>query len=199
MTDTGERLRRLNELSPERRRVFEKLHAKQIGMSERPSGSEGAREAIVRLAFPSSKAPAEIKESTRQFYDSVSRQLDMTPAGECSYFLNFGYVPDASPSFSPVALPDRYLNKNCVRLVLELIGDCDVTGRDILDVGCGRGGTVHVLTKFLRPKSVCGVVYQGSRSPVCQFSFVCDGSLYRAPAPGLWQEARQIAADLSES
>lgn len=43
------------------------------------------------------------------------------------------------------------------------------------------------------PKSVCGVVYQGSRSPVCQFSFVCDGSLHRAPATGAWREARAMA------
>jgi hypothetical protein len=28
---------------------------------------------------------------------------------------------------------------------------------------------------------------------VCQFSFVCDGSLYRAPAAGAWKQARDIA------
>ena len=44
------------------------------------------------------------------------------------------------------------------------------------------------------PKSVCGVVYQGSRSPVCQFSFVCDGSLYRRPAEEAWRAARDVAA-----
>jgi hypothetical protein len=44
------------------------------------------------------------------------------------------------------------------------------------------------------PKSVCGVVYQGARDPVCQFSFVCDGSLYRRPALGAWKEAERIAA-----
>jgi spore germination cell wall hydrolase CwlJ-like protein len=43
------------------------------------------------------------------------------------------------------------------------------------------------------PKSVCGVVYQGSGGPVCQFSFVCDGSLYRAPAAGAWKQARDVA------
>jgi hypothetical protein len=40
---------------------------------------------------------------------------------------------------------------------------------------------------------VCGVVYQASRRPVCQFSFVCDGSLHRAPAAGAWGQAREIA------
>jgi hypothetical protein len=44
------------------------------------------------------------------------------------------------------------------------------------------------------PKSVCGVVYQGSeRGTGCQFTFTCDGSLARAPNPALWNRARVIA------
>ena len=61
----------------------------------------------------------------------------------------------------------------------------------------GRRAVAQVVLNRMRhpafPKSVCGVVYQGSRSPVCQFSFVCDGSLYRAPATGAWREAKAIA------
>lgn len=44
------------------------------------------------------------------------------------------------------------------------------------------------------PKSVCGVVYQGSaRATGCQFSFTCDGSLKYAPQPGLWAQAQRVA------
>ena len=61
----------------------------------------------------------------------------------------------------------------------------------------GRRAVAQVVLNRMRhpafPKSVCGVVYQGSRSPVCQFSFVCDGSLYRAPATGAWREAKAVA------
>lgn len=61
----------------------------------------------------------------------------------------------------------------------------------------GRRGVAQVVLNRMRhpafPKSVCGVVYQGSNSPVCQFSFVCDGSLHRAPAAGAWRQARDIA------
>ena len=61
----------------------------------------------------------------------------------------------------------------------------------------GRRAVAQVVLNRLRhpafPKSVCGVVYQGSRSPVCQFSFVCDGSLYRAPAPLAWRESMAVA------
>jgi spore germination cell wall hydrolase CwlJ-like protein len=44
------------------------------------------------------------------------------------------------------------------------------------------------------PKSVCGVVYQGSaRVTGCQFTFTCDGSLRWAPEPALWSRARRVA------
>jgi spore germination cell wall hydrolase CwlJ-like protein len=43
------------------------------------------------------------------------------------------------------------------------------------------------------PHSVCGVVYEGARRPVCQFSFTCDGALARKPSPGAWAEARAVA------
>ena len=45
------------------------------------------------------------------------------------------------------------------------------------------------------PKSVCGVVFQGSdRSTGCQFSFACDGALGRwHPNPTSWVRARQVA------
>ncbi|MBK5264750.1 MAG: cell wall hydrolase [Alphaproteobacteria bacterium] len=43
------------------------------------------------------------------------------------------------------------------------------------------------------PHSVCGVVYEGARQPVCQFSFTCDGALARKPTPGAWAEARAVA------
>jgi len=62
----------------------------------------------------------------------------------------------------------------------------------------GRRAVAQVVLNRMRhpafPKSVCGVVYQGARAPVCQFSFVCDGSLYRAPAAGAWKQARDVAA-----
>lgn len=61
----------------------------------------------------------------------------------------------------------------------------------------GRRAVAQVVLNRMRhpafPKSVCGVVYQGSGSPVCQFTFVCDGSLYRAPAAAAWRQARSVA------
>jgi hypothetical protein len=44
------------------------------------------------------------------------------------------------------------------------------------------------------PKSVCGVVYEGSQMPIgCQFSFTCDGSLARPPIEPYWSRAKEVA------
>ncbi|WP_370180344.1 cell wall hydrolase [Alteriqipengyuania sp.] len=44
------------------------------------------------------------------------------------------------------------------------------------------------------PKTVCGVVYQGSqRRTGCQFSFTCDGSMARKPSATYWARALSVA------
>jgi spore germination cell wall hydrolase CwlJ-like protein len=44
------------------------------------------------------------------------------------------------------------------------------------------------------PKTVCGVVYQGSsRRTGCQFTFTCDGSFERRRARAGWVQARKAA------
>ena len=62
----------------------------------------------------------------------------------------------------------------------------------------GRRAVAQVVLNRMRhpayPKSVCGVVYQGSeRRTGCQFSFTCDGSLLRSPAATRWREAQDVA------
>jgi spore germination cell wall hydrolase CwlJ-like protein len=44
------------------------------------------------------------------------------------------------------------------------------------------------------PKSICGVVYEGSELPLgCQYSFACDGSLARPPIEPFWGRATKVA------
>lgn len=64
----------------------------------------------------------------------------------------------------------------------------------------GRRAVAQVVLNRMRhpayPKSVCGVVYQGSeRRTGCQFSFTCDGALLRSPMAHPWQEAEAVARD----
>ena len=61
----------------------------------------------------------------------------------------------------------------------------------------GQEAVAQVVINRMRhagfPKSICGVVFQGSDRPGCQFSFACDGSMARPPAAWAWKQSRQVA------
>ena len=62
----------------------------------------------------------------------------------------------------------------------------------------GQRAVAQVLLNRMRhpafPKTVCGVVFQGSGRPTgCQFTFTCDGALARKPDEAAWTRARKVA------
>jgi spore germination cell wall hydrolase CwlJ-like protein len=62
----------------------------------------------------------------------------------------------------------------------------------------GEAAVAQVVLNRVRsplfPKTVCGVVFQGSELATgCQFTFSCDGSLGRKPAAALWRAALVVA------
>ena len=62
----------------------------------------------------------------------------------------------------------------------------------------GEAAVAQVVLNRLRhplfPKTVCGVVFQGSTLPTgCQFTFTCDGSLARKPSEAGWKQAVAVA------
>lgn len=70
------------------------------------------------------------------------------------------------------------------------------------DDGPGQKAVAQVVLNRLRhpafPKTVCGVVFQGSeRSTGCQFTFTCDGALARhRPSDAAWDRARLLARQM---
>jgi spore germination cell wall hydrolase CwlJ-like protein len=62
----------------------------------------------------------------------------------------------------------------------------------------GEAAVAQVVLNRLRnplfPKTVCGVVFEGSSLPTgCQFTFTCDGSLGRPPNQAGWKQASEVA------
>lgn len=151
--------KRVNELSPQKRQILEQLLARRPP-APAPAAVESAappsdEHLVLDASSPSD--PSALKASYKRFYDGVSAQLAGNAFGRFSFFLNYGYVGDGHPEFAAVPLPEHYFNKNSVKLVLELIGDVPVEGRRVLDVGCGRGGTIHVFVTFFNPAAATGL------------------------------------------
>ncbi len=89
------------------------------------------------------------KAQYRRFYDDVSKRLAATGMAAGSFFLNYGYLSRGVRDEAVADVPDDELNPNSIRLALELVGGTALAGLRVLDVGCGRGGTAHLLASRL--------------------------------------------------
>ena len=129
------------------------------------------------------------KAAIQRFYDTVNGQLDAGPAGQYAFFLNYGYAADGRSERAKHQLPERTLNRNSIQLILEVVGDCELSDKRVLDVGCGRGGTITVMHRFFAPEVIVGLDLSPGAIEFCRrahaypkASFVC-GDAEQLPFP----------------
>ena len=107
------------------------------------------------------------------------------------------HIPLASGP-NPAAAPFKFRGDQAARTrALECLASAVYyeAGQESAD---GQRAVAQVVLNRVRhgafPASVCGVVYQGStRATGCQFTFTCDGSLYRAADVAGWRRAYTVA------
>ena len=104
-------------------------------------------------------------------------------------------VPIARPLFvggsGQGSFDDHYRAAQCLTAAIyyEAASEPDAGQRAVAQVVLNR------VSHPAFPKTVCGVVYQGSERSGCQFSFACDGSMARRPMAQFWDRARRVAND----
>lgn len=112
---------------------------------------------------------------TRAWYQYISR-LDKRAR---MVFMNYGYA-DADPDGTRLALEtadenDRY----CIQLYHHVAGAVDLAGRDLLEIGCGRGGGASYITRYLRPATMVGVDISPVAIDFCSRHHRVDGLSFR--------------------
>lgn len=107
-------------------------------------------------------------------------------------------APAAAAATEPALLPAQPLLAESRDAALDCLATTIVyeAGRE---PAAGQEAVARVVLNRARhpafPKTVCGVVYQGSsRRTGCQFTFTCDGSLARRRSPAALLAARVVAA-----
>jgi SAM-dependent methyltransferase len=102
-------------------------------------------------------------------------------------FMNFGYSPETEESLEllPQDEPDRFF----IQMYRHILGGESLRDRDVVEIGCGRGGGCSYVGRYLRPRSVCGVDlaenvvrYCRQRHPVPAVRFV-TGDAESLPFP----------------
>jgi SAM-dependent methyltransferase len=194
MSDLSERVMAL---SPERRRLFERLLKER---QQRPQLSQSVQEVaegspVPNMAWPQldgrnqtyadfvkgnlteSNPNAEIiKDFMRRVYTAASERLSSSVIGDYAIFLNYGYVADSHPQLSPIDLPEGLLNRHNIRLILEVIGEHDLTGREVLDISCGRGGNLSTIGKYYQARRLVGLDITRAHIQFCKTRHAGEGS-----------------------
>lgn len=83
-------------------------------------------------------------------------------------FMNYGYAPldprQETLALGPADEPDRM----CIQLYDHVVGDVDLRGADVLEVGCGRGGGSSFLARYRAPRTVTGVDLSRAGIALCR-------------------------------
>jgi SAM-dependent methyltransferase len=89
-------------------------------------------------------------------------------------FMNYGYrAPDGAGAQPPLALePADEDNRSCIQLYALVARGAPVAGRDLLEVGCGRGGGADYVARKLEPRRVVAVDLSPRAVALCRRRFV---------------------------
>jgi len=90
------------------------------------------------------------------YYSQVSKELE-SKYGRFIKFMNCGYVINENKQYSIIELNEEKIERNSIKLFLEVVGNVDCNNKRIIEIGCGRGGNIFYLNKFFKPKEVVGI------------------------------------------
>jgi SAM-dependent methyltransferase len=102
----------------------------------------------------------------------VMRRSDLT-------FLNFGYAALDSDDSGIAVEPGDRRDDYAIQLYYRVAGARDLRDKDVLEVGCGRGGGSSFIARYLHPRSITGVDLASSAIRFCRRRHRLDGLAFR--------------------
>jgi ubiquinone/menaquinone biosynthesis C-methylase UbiE len=88
------------------------------------------------------------------FFRRWYRFVNKTDVNAEVVFMNYGFAEDANKM--TLDSSDE-VNRYPIQLYHQLVRAHDLENKDILEIGCGRGGGLAFLTKLLKPSSAVGI------------------------------------------
>lgn len=86
----------------------------------------------------------------KRLYERMARDRDPE-----WLFMNYGFTDAASPALQ--LDPADEVDRLAIQLYHHVIDRGELQGKDVLEVGCGRGGGVGYMAKYVQPRSLIGL------------------------------------------
>ena len=89
-------------------------------------------------------------------------------------FMNYGYRP--AHGTPPLALaPEDEPDRSCIQLYHLVASAVDLSGREVLEVGSGRGGGASFVARTLRPRRMVGIDVSPGTVALCRARHAMPG------------------------
>jgi ubiquinone/menaquinone biosynthesis C-methylase UbiE len=103
-----------------------------------------------------------------QCLSALDKEADVT-------FMNYGYARLDSGEPEIELHDEDQSNRYGAQLYHRVIRDVNLWGKDVLEVGCGRGGGASFIGRYLKPRSVTGVDFSGNAVAFCESHYRLRG------------------------
>jgi len=110
----------------------------------------------------------------RRWYDFVNR---LDPEGEARFF-NYGWIPPGHTSDLPWTL------ERCQAALYSRVVAISLRGKDVLEVGCGRGGGAWWIWRHCAPRSLVGLDLSIAALQFCARNYRARGLHFLQAAAG---------------
>lgn len=107
---------------------------------------------------------------TRIWYEMLA-VLDRDPK---ITYMNYGYS-DLSPANETKLNEHEQMDRYAIRLYQHVAGAIDLKGKDVVEIGSGRGGGASYIARYLKPRSMVGIDSSKRAIEFCNSYYSQDG------------------------
>lgn len=121
---------------------------------------------------------AALKAGQAENFDNLNDVVAGSAFDRHLRFFNFGYRPLEGEPVAGPSLGALFPNRDSAQLLFEVVGDVDLAGAKVVEVGCGRGGNLWLLRRYFGVGSVVGVDIAFKSMVFCHESMPDDDAAF---------------------
>jgi ubiquinone/menaquinone biosynthesis C-methylase UbiE len=121
---------------------------------------------VLQAIFKKLTCHSSLTKRTWQFWYNFANLIDGR-AGDLR-FMNFGYAPEHNDGKIMDLEPADEKYRYAIQMYYHTVGRQSLSGLDVLEVGCGRGGGAVSLMKYASPRSLTGIDLSSRAIALCR-------------------------------
>jgi ubiquinone/menaquinone biosynthesis C-methylase UbiE len=90
-------------------------------------------------------------------------------------FMNYGYSPLQQEDAEPILASQDEVNRTCIQLYYHLASAVDLSDRNVLEIGSGRGGGAYFIKRYFSPKNMVGLDFSNRAVSLCKQHYKLEG------------------------